>query len=198
MYVDIFNIMIRDQLSLFETETHINNVYITDKPVDVSTLLPEDDVIKDRYFIYPNNGKHPYADFDKRLNTKDYPFIEDRDSRFMKKKKVLHVVVRDRISYPYVMLSKNSTKKFPSKKKSWKATNEQKSICIHKIIARAFLDPGNLDPYHNSTVVDHIDNKTWNYRLNNLRFVTRSENAKGWKKIDKKEIFEIAKRNKRF
>ena len=193
MYVDIFNIMIRDQLSLFETETHINNVYITDKPVDVSTLLPEDNIIKDRYFIYPNNGKHPYADFDKRLNTKDYPFIEDR-----KKKKVLHVVVRDRISYPYVMLSKNSTRKFPSKKKSWKATNEQKSICIHKIIARAFLDPGNLDPYHNSTVVDHIDNKTWNYRLNNLRFVTRSENAKGCLRISKQEIFEIAKKNRRF
>ena len=192
--MDIFNIMIRDQLSLFETETHINNVYITDKPVDVSTLLPEDDVIKDRYFIYPNNGKHPYADFDKRLNTKDYPFIEDRDSRFMKKKKVLHVVVRDRISYPYVMLAKNSTRQSFYRK----PTNEQKAICIHKLAGRAFLDSGNLDPYHNSTVVDHIDNKTWNYRLNNLRFVTRSENGKGWKKIDKKEIFEIAKKNRRF
>ena len=192
--MDIFNIMIRDQLSLFETETHINNVYITDKPVDVSTLLPEDDVIKDRYFIYPNNGKHPYADFDKRLNTKDFPFVEDRDSRFMKKKKVLHVVVRDRISYPYVMLAKNSTRQ----SFYGKPTNEQKAICIHKLAGRAFLDSGNLDPYHNSTVVDHIDNKTWNYKLNNLRFVTRSENAKGCLRISKQEIFEIAKKNRRF
>jgi len=193
MYVDIFNIMIRDQLSLFETETHVNNVYITDKPVDVSTLLPEDDIIKDRYFIYPNNGKHPYADFHKSLNTKDYPFIEDRNYKYTGKKKVIHIVIRDRISYPYVLLSKNSTRQ-----RDGKPVNEQKIICIHKIIARAFLDPGNLDPYHNSTVVDHIDNKPWNYRLSNLRFVTRSENAKGWKKIDKKEIFEIAKTNRRF
>ena len=196
--MDIFSIMIRDQLSLFETETCINNVYITDKPVDVSTLLPEDNIIKDRYFIYPNNGKHPYADFDKSLNTKDYPFIEDRNYKSTGRKKVLHVVVRDRISYPYVMLSKNSTKKFPSHKKSWKPTNEQKAICIHKLVGRAFLDPGNLDPYHNATVVDHIDNKTWNYRLNNLRFVTRSENAKGCLRISKQEIFEIAKKNRRF
>ena len=193
--MDTYNTMIRDQLSLFETETHINNVYITDKPVDVSTLLSEDNIIKDRYFIYPTGGKHPYADFDKRLNTKDYPFIENRNYKSTGKKKILHIIVRDRISYPYVILSKNSTRKFPSKKLE---TNEIKQICIHKIIARAFLDPGNLDPYHNSTVIDHIDNKTWNYRLNNLRFVTRSENGKGWKKIDKKEIFEIAKKNRRF
>jgi len=195
--VDIFNTMIRDQPSLFETETHVNNVYITDKPVDVSTLLPEDDIIKNRYFIYPTGGKHPYSNFDKSLNSKEYPFIEDRNPK-TGKARVLHVVIRDRISYPYVTLAKNSTIKFPSHKKSWKPTNELKLICIHKIIARAFLDPGNLDPYHNSTVVDHIDNKTWNYRLNNLRFVTRSENHKGWKKIDKQEIFEIAKKNRRF
>jgi len=194
--MDTYNTMIRDQLSLFETETHINNVYITDKPVDVSTILPKDNVMKGRYFIYPTGGKHPYADFDKRLNTKDYPFIENRQTK--RKKKILQIIVRDRISYPYVILLKNSTKKFPSQKKSWKPPNEIKQICIHKIIARAFLDPGNLDPYHDSTVVDHIDNKTWNYRLNNLRFVTRSENSKGWKKIDKKEIFEIAKKNRRF
>ena len=190
--MDIFNTMIRDQLSLFETETHVNNVYITDKPVDVSTLLPEDDIIKNRYFIYPTGGKHPYADFDKRLNTKDYPFIEDRNYK-TGKKRVIYIVIRDRISYPYVLLSKNSTRQ-----RDGKPVNEQKIICIHKIIARAFLDPGNLDPCHNSTVVDHIDNKPWNYRLSNLRFVTRSENSKGWKKIDKKEIFEIAKKNRRF
>ena len=104
--MDTYNTMIRDQLSLFETETCINNVHITDKPVDVSTLLPEDNIIKDRYFIYPNNGKHPYANFDKSLNTKDYPFIEDRNYKSTGRKKVLHVVVRDRISYPYVMLAK--------------------------------------------------------------------------------------------
>ena len=172
--------MIRDQLSLFETETHVNNIYITDKPVDVSTLLPEDNVIKGRYFIYPNHGKHPYSAFDKSLNSKEYPFIEDRNYKLTGKKKVLHVILQRTLQ----------------SKKNMKMGDKQ--VCLHKLVGRAFLDPGTLDPYDGYTVVDHIDNKTWNYRLNNLRFVTRSENTKGWKKIDKQEIFEIAKRNRRF
>ena len=51
-----------------------------------------------------------------------------------------------------------------------------------------FLNPGNLDPYdYDVTVVDHKDSKPWNYRLNNLRFVTRSENSKGARARSKKE-----------
>ena len=66
------------------------------------------------------------------------------------------------------------------------------SICIHKLVARAFLNPGELDPYDYSiTVVDHIDGKPWNYRLNNLRFVTRSENAKGARVRSKEQIFKV-------
>ena len=41
------------------------------------------------------------------------------------------------------------------------------------------------------TVVDHIDGKPWNYRLKNLRFVTRSENSKGARVRTKEEIFKI-------
>ena len=66
------------------------------------------------------------------------------------------------------------------------------NICIHKLAARAFLNPGNLDPYdYDVTVVDHKDNKPWNYRLNNLRFVTRSENSKGARARTKEEIFKV-------
>ena len=182
-----------EQLNLFDVNTHINNKYITDKPVDVSTLLPGENIMKNRYFIYPTGGKHPYANFDEALNTNDYPFIEDRNYRLMGERRVVGVMVRDRISYPVVNINKNSITQYPSGNH-----RIQKSICVHKLIARAFLNPGNLDPYNNSVVIDHIDNKPWNYRLNNLRFVTRSENGKGWKKISNKEIFDIAKLNKRF
>ena len=71
-------------------------------------------------------------------------------------------------------------------------SNKTCNICIHKLAARAFLNAGNLDPYdYDVTVVDHIDSKPWNYRLKNLRFVTRSENSKGARARSKKEIFEV-------
>jgi len=181
------------QFTLFEPDTHVNNIYITDKPVEVSALLPHHDIVKDKYFIYPTNGTHPYANFDKKLATRDYPFVEDRDYHNTGRTKIVGLIVRDRICYPYIQLLKNSIRKFPSITKT-----EQKLICFHKLVGRAFLNPGDLDPYHESTVVDHIDGRPWNFRLNNLRFITKSENSKNWKKVSKQEIFDIAKLNRRF
>ena len=182
--------MIRDQLSLFESSTHLNNVYITDQPVDLSTVMDKDKpIVKNRYFIYPTGGKHPYANFDKKLSSQDYPFIEDRNSGKKGQKRIIQITTRKGIIYPYIGLELLN----PQDGKGLSTL-----ICIHKIIARAFINPGKLDPYDSYTVVDHIDEKPWNYRISNLRFVTRSQNAMGCKKISKKDIFEVAKKEGRF
>tara|TARA_R100001224_G_C3974401_1_gene133637 strand:+ start:228 stop:776 length:549 start_codon:yes stop_codon:yes gene_type:complete len=182
--------MIRDQLSLFESQTQINNKLITDKPVDLSTVVDKDKpIVKNKYFIYPTGGKHPYANFDKKLNSQDYPFIVNRDYRNKGREKILEITNRKGVIYPYIGLELLN----PQKRHGNSAL-----ICIHKLIARAFIDPGELDPYDSNTVVDHIDGKPWNYRISNLRFVTRSQNAMGCKKISKKDIFEVAKKEGRF
>ena len=182
--------MIRDQLSLFESQTHVNNTLITDKPVDLSTVMDKDKpIVKNRYFIYPTGGKHPYANFDKKLSSQDYPFIEDRNSGKKGQKRIIQITTRKGIIYPYIGLELLN----PQDGKGLSTL-----ICIHKIIARAFINPGKLDPYDSYTVVDHIDGKPWNYRISNLRFVTRSQNAMGCKKISKKDIFEVAKKEGRF
>ena len=190
--VDLYALryMIRDQLSLFESQTHVNNTLITDQPVDLSTVVDKDDpIIKNRYFIYPTGGKHPYANFDKKLNSQDYPFIEDRNSGKKGQKRIIQITARKGVIYPYISLRRVNE-------------HDRKGlaniICIHKITARAFVNPGKLDPYDSYTVVDHIDGKSWNYRISNLRFVTRSQNSMGCKKISKKDIFEVAKKEGRF
>jgi|TARA_R100001530_G_scaffold63299_4_gene45502 hypothetical protein len=182
--------MIRKQLSLFEPKTHVNNTYVTDKPVDVSTIMDKNDIIiKDKYFIYPNHGTHPFEKYDKKLSSHDYPFLEDRHYKKTGNRGIVTITTRKGIIYPYVSLQR--AKIAPGQ-------GEQKLICFHKLVGRAFLDPGELDPYDNSTVVDHIDGKVWDYRISNLRFVTRSANTKGNKNVPKNDIFEVAKLEGRF
>ena len=178
------------QLDLFEAKKCLNNKYLTDKPVDVASIVPEEPLIpKNRVFIYPTGGTHPYSKYDKTLEGNDYPFIEDTNYGKKGETKIKEITIRDRVVYPYVALTK-----------SVKIVGRSRSflICIHKLVGRAFLDPGKLDPYDKYTVIDHIDGKPWNYKVNNLKFLTRSQNSTGWKKISKAEIFAVAKLNKRF
>mgnify|MGYP003679820227 CR=1 FL=1 len=153
------------QLDFFKKEH--SYLDIEDKTIDVADIIPDKKIVPKRYFIKPTGGKHPFAAYHERLNTEDFPYI------------------RDTIEYPYVMLQGTDLRNNSLKLKNV-------SICIHKLVARAFLNPGELDPYDYSiTVVDHIDGKPWNYRLNNLRFVTRSENAKGARVRSKEQIFKV-------
>ena len=174
-----------DQLKLFmEEEKVFKNVQTNNKPVDVAKIIPTHNIVEGQYFIYPDGGRHPYYGYHERLNTIDFPYILNTNYRDKGSTEYQHVVIRDTIEYPYVML------RTTDKRKS--GTNKTCNICIHKLAARAFLNAGNLDPYdYDVTVVDHIDSKPWNYRLNNLRFVTRSENSKGARARSKKEIFQV-------
>lgn len=64
----------------------------------------------------------------------------------------------DKSGYPRVMLrDKNSKRKF---------------VCIHRLVAEAFLD--NFD---NKPCIDHIDRNKLNNHYSNLRYVTPKENS---------------------
>jgi hypothetical protein len=172
------------QLDFFKKEHSHLDIDIDNKTIDVADIIPNHNVVSKRYFIKPIGGKHPFWMFDERLNTGDFPYIIDTNWKNCKIK-TQHVVIRDTIEYPYVMLQTIDSRKNSLKRKNI-------SICIHKLVARAFLNPGELDPYdYDITVVDHIDGKPWNYRLNNLRFVTRSENSKGLRVRTKEQIFKV-------
>lgn len=173
--------MNKDQLDFFKKDHSYLDV--GQKTVDVADIIPNKSIVRKRYFIKPTGGKHPFAGYHEKLNTEDYPYIIDTNWKNYKIK-TQHVVIRDTIEYPYVMLQGTELKN--------KSQFKSISICIHKLAARAFIDPMGLDPYDYSvTVVDHIDGKPWNYRLNNLRFVTRSENAKGARIRTKEQIFKV-------
>ena len=179
----------RIQYDLFEEEKIVEKINLDQPPVEVSTLIPEVQVKKNKYFIYPTNGKHPFAAFDKKLDTNDYPYVEDRNYHNRGTKSSTAITIRDKVAYPVVSLAKETIVIGRSR---------TISMCIHKLVARAFLKADNIDPYDKYTVVDHIDGKPWDYRLTNLRFVTRSQNNKGCKKASKQRIFEVGKLNKRY
>ena len=178
--------MEKDQLPLFvfDNDHKFKNFQTNTKPIDVAKIIPTHNIIENQYFIYPTGGRHPFYGYHQKLNTIDFPYIINTNYRDKGLTQYQHVVIRDTIEYPYVMLRTTDTRKNGVKKTC--------NICIHKLAARAFLNPGELDPYdYDVTVVDHKDNKPWNYRLDNLRFVTRSENSKGARPRTKEEIYKV-------
>tara|TARA_R100000935_G_scaffold519_2_gene1860 strand:- start:58 stop:603 length:546 start_codon:yes stop_codon:yes gene_type:complete len=171
-----------DQLDLFKKP--LQYMQVDNNTVDVADIIPNHTIVPKRYYIKPIGGNHPFASYHERLNTGDFPYIVDTNYK-NSKIKVQHVVIRDTIEYPYVMLQSLDLRNNSLKKKNI-------SICIHKLVARAFLSPGHLDPYdYDITVVNHKDKKPWNYRLNNLEFVTRSENSKRPRIRTKEQIFKV-------
>ena len=78
--------------------------------------------------------------------------------------------------YPYIIRKKGTTKPI---KPSPNTTGYQqislngKKYCLHKVIAEQYLDnPNNYDE------VDHIDHDKSNNRVENLRYVSHSDNQK--------------------
>ena len=172
-------------MDLFIKDTKKIDISQNDKPKDAADFIVEEKVIKNRYLIYPTNGRHPMHDYSEKdpngiLHTSDFPYILDTNYRCRGIKKRLNISLRDTIEYPYVQLTKEKG-------------GAGKHICIHKLVARAFLDPGNLDPYDDKTVVNHINKNPWDYRLSNLEFVTRSENGKDNRVRKKQFIYDLGK-----
>lgn len=60
----------------------------------------------------------------------------------------------------------------------------RKCVSIHQLVAKTFLE--NNDP-ENKTIVDHIDNDKTNNHIDNLRWVTKSENSKSYQQNFRKK-----------
>ena len=174
-----------NQMNLFIKDSKKTDISQNDNPKDAADFVVEAKIVKNRYLIYPTNGRHPMHDHSKKdpngvLHTSDFPYILDTNYGCKGIKRFLNVSLRDTIEYPYVILTKEKG-------------GTGKHICIHKLVARAFLDPGNLDPYDDKTVVNHINKNCWDYRLSNLEFVTRSENGKDNRVRGKDFIYKVGK-----
>jgi hypothetical protein len=87
----------KQQLSLIEEEVDFKNIQTYSKPVDVSEIIPNHNIIENQYFIYPDGGKHPFAEYDEKLNTNDFPYILNKNSKGNGLTKVQHIVIRDTI-----------------------------------------------------------------------------------------------------
>ena len=62
-----------------------------------------------------------------------------------------------------------------------KKSNSRKKITLHRIVAAAFIE--NNDP-ERKKVVDHKNNRKYDYKLENLRWLTQSENSRKENKTD--------------
>ena len=89
------------QLDFFKKEH--SYLDIDGKTIDVADIIPDKKIVPKRYFIKPTGGKHPFAEYHERLNTGDFPYIIDTNWKNCRIK-TQHVVIRDTIEYPYVML----------------------------------------------------------------------------------------------
>ena len=95
--------MKKDQLNLFKEPSKLK-VGVDYNTVDVASIIPNHNIIPNRYFMKPTGGLHPFAVFHERLNTGDFPYIINTNYKGKGTSKVQHVVIRDTIEYPYVML----------------------------------------------------------------------------------------------
>jgi len=107
-----------------------------------------------KYRVYKTGGTHPLPQYEGRT---DFPYIE-----VMETGRILRPSF-SRAVYPAYNLSN---------------TRFSKCIYLHRIFAMAFVDnPAPVEKYN----VDHINEDKLDYSVDNLRWVTMSENRTGIK-----------------
>ena len=113
------------------------------------TMLP-----KDKYFLFKSGGINKYME--EKGNS--FPYIQNK-----KTGKIYTAGVSESISYPKVSITEEIDGKIIGF-----------YIAIHRIVAEAFIEN---DMPELKTLVDHKDGNRFDYRVQNLRWVTASQNA---------------------
>ena len=136
----------------------------------VEELLPHADLMKDRYWVFPDGGYHPLCQVSKHKT--DLPEIYRKPVWpwvASIKKNVMRQVSTALKPNGYVALRLMTNKFLQSGKR------KKFEYDLHLLLGKAFVH--NPDP-KNKTVIDHIDNNSCNYLISNLRYATRSENSR--------------------
>jgi len=145
-----------------------------DKGVKIETLPSFGQFDKDKYWIFPTGGSHPLNGLPgvpEMYNKDIWPMIISvtRES-FVKQ--VPNVGMSSEL-YPKINLSRTQIGKGTINK------------VYHRMIAEAFLpNPNNLP------VVNHINKNKLDYRIENLEWITYSDNSEGSTPVDMEKLFE--------
>ena len=146
------------QLELFKAEQV--NVYKDIESIDIAEIVDPttgklvlQNVKKDAYYLYKTGCPHK--------------ILKDQGDIFPG--------VYSKVSGKFLKLHfENDYLKFTVDLKN-KKTNSRKKVNFHRLIASAFIV--NDDP-KTKKVVDHINELKYDYRLENLRWLSQSENSK--------------------
>ena len=150
----------KHQLTLWEDPKQI---ILEREKVDLSTLKtlktrqnPLSLLPKDTYFIYKTGGINPFM---KELGP-IFPVIKNYRGKVLAQAPLTNG--KD-ASYPHLQINVN----VDGEKTSLKCF-------LHKMVGLAFLKNNNFE---NKYIIDHLNGNIFDYRLENLEWVTPSENA---------------------
>ena len=145
------------------------------RKIPLETIYPE--IVKNSYIIHSENGHHYFSQCSSEKNIKKiyrepiWPWIEtinNETNTLSNKLRFPRPSKRD----PYPKL--NLRVEGPLKHNLTNVNYPIKTFYIHLIVAKAFHE--NL---LNLPVVDHINSNSSDYRIDNLRWVSISENNSG-------------------
>jgi hypothetical protein len=165
--------------------------------VDVSTIMPE--VMPGRHFAFKKGGPHFFGGCKDKSVVEDiylqniWPFlytVTDNTSRI-----ITGTISKAKLSYVILKLyHKSETRIKRNFKKITECWSKEKprelEKGMHQVMANCFVP--NLDKEKN-TMVDHINGNKVDYRIENLRWVSREENSKGngGQKSDPDKVYEL-------
>jgi len=162
------------------------------KGTKIEALSSYDDIDKNKYWIFETGGYHPLKglpDVPEMYNKDIWPMIVSVTKKTQFVKQVPNVGFAG-VLYPRISLSRKQIKK----------DNISKSF--HRVVAEAFIpNPNNLP------VVNHINKNKLDFRIENLEWVTKEDNAEGstpvdmellWDRIQKLDWWKINKHDESF
>jgi hypothetical protein len=166
--------------------------------VDVHKIMPE--IMPNIYYLFETGGPHYFSQCTCEINPiyrqNIWPFVYRVKNKIYGQKSgiLFGSIGLTKLSYIFMVLqSKNES----TIKRRYRYLKEEKftypkyfNIPLHRLIAKAFIKNNDLT---NKIIVDHINGNRMDYRIENLRWSTVSQNSKGTPngKNDPNRIYEL-------
>ena len=155
------------------------------QPRKVEELLPNIDILKDTYMIYPTGGYHPFygvLNTFPRYQLPVWPYIKrikyDDGGKGRGRRHPLNFqanIILSTEGYPIISLQRTTfrSRYTTSKKKSYRAHKDTTQL-FHRLVALAWIP--NPEKKKNAC---HINDDKSNFLIENLKWGTASENSRG-------------------